>query len=88
MAFDNLALNEEDDDDLEVTSSKVTSHQMRLTATDQANYIEDVKWINSDYERPEQSFLKSFTQSLRVTDMGGRAKLFIRNRFLFLFEKY
>lgn len=71
-----------------VTNSEATTGS-RLTATNQENLVEDVIWINNDtYQKPEKSFLKMFTKALRVTDMSGRAKLFLRNRYLYLFDRY
>lgn len=59
---------------------------VHITATDQNNEVEGVQWFGNN--EVIRDFVTNFTEGIRVTDMSGRAKLFIRQRYLNLFSKY
>lgn len=58
----------------------------RVTTTDQGDMVEGVAWYNPS--RLSADFAKNFIDNLRVTDISGRAKQFILNRYITLFNKY
>lgn len=73
-------------DDLSTFCSSDYVESAHITTTDQSDNIENVTWFgNQEYNR---DFVTNFVAGIRVTDMSGRAKLFIHGRYLGLFNKY
>lgn len=65
----------------------------RLTAAEQGDVVENVEWVQSPSRTNSRSggsgnFIANFMDSLRVTNMSGRAKLLVRARFVPLYEQY
>jgi hypothetical protein len=58
----------------------------RHTAANLEDEVEGVQWTGNN--EPYRSFLENFSEALRVTDLSGRGKLLIRERFLCLFNRY
>lgn len=59
---------------------------VHITANNQNNEVEGVQWFGNN--EVMRDFVTNFTEGIRVTEMSGRAKLFIRQRYLSLFSKY
>ena len=78
------------DDNLTVAIDDAKSDDTaRATASkyNQGDSVEDVKWFDNN-QTNLQDFVKDFEEGLRVTDLSGRAKLFIRKRYLNLYKSY
>jgi hypothetical protein len=69
-------------------SSNSSDDSSSLTATpeNQGNSVEGVRWNGQN--EPDREFVDAFVEGLRVTDLSGRAKLFINQRFLGLYKSY
>lgn len=69
------------DDDHDTITDHITA-----TLHNQENNVEGVEWYRNG--APFNDFVDTFTNGIRVTDISGRAKLFLHERYLSLFIKY
>lgn len=69
-------------------SSNTSSYSNTAPIENQEDTVEGVPWINPNSPLPSGNFVDTFLLSIRYSDMSGRAKMLVRERFIDLYQKY
>lgn len=69
-------------------SSNTSSYSNTAGLENQEDTVEGVPWINPNSPLPSGNFVDTFLLSIRYSDMSGRAKMLVRERFIDLYQKY
>lgn len=69
-------------------SSNTSTYSNTAGLENQEDTVEGVPWINPNSPLPSGNFVDTFLLSIRYSDMSGRAKMLVRERFIDLYQKY